>query len=315
MRVLFIGTGEIGVPALEWLLHCGKHEIVGVVAQPDKPVGRKLVLTPPKVKVIAQAAGISVLQPEKIRRAVSELAALQPDIAVVIAYGQILSRAVLDVPKHGCINVHTSLLPLHRGAAPIQAAIREGDGKTGVTIMFMDEGLDTGDILLTEGAPIASDETGGSLHDKLAALAPAVLDRALDLIATGDPPRTPQDNSRATHIGKLTREHGHIDWSRSAAEIERMIRAYNPWPGTFCTLPSETEKPSHLKIHAAKVIPHGEACPVGGTVVSADPKIGLIVSCGSGLLELTEVQVEGGRRMDARTLLRGHSIPIGSLLR
>lgn len=314
MRVLFIGTGDIGVPALEWLLQSKKHEVVGIVAQPDKPVGRKQVLTPPKVKVIAQAAGVPVLQPEKIRRAVDELAALQPDIAVVVAYGQILSRAVLDVPKHGCLNVHTSLLPLYRGAAPIQAAIRAGDAETGVTIMFMDEGLDTGDILLTERVPILPDETGGSLHDKLALLAPAALERALDLIAVGNPPRTPQDNSRATHIGKLTREHGHIDWSKSAAEIERTIRAYNPWPGSYCVLPSEGDKPSHLKIHAARIA-EGEACPTGGTIISADPKQGLIVSCGTGLLELTEVQAEGGKRMEARSLLRGHSLAVGSQLR
>ena len=313
MRVLFIGTGDIGVPALEWLLQCGKHEVVGVVAQPDKPVGRKQLLTPPKVKVIAQAAGVPVLQPEKIRRAVDELAALQPDIAVVVAYGQILSRAVLEVPKHGCLNIHTSLLPLYRGAAPIQAAIREGDAETGITIMFMDEGLDTGDILLTERVPITPEETGGSLHDKLALLAPAELERALDLIAAGNPPRIPQENARATHIGKLTREHGHIDWSKSADEIERTIRAYNPWPGTFCVLPTDGDKQSHLKIHAARIA-EGEACPIGGTVVSSDPNHGLIVSCGSGLLELTEVQIEGGKRMDARSLLRGHSIATGARL-
>jgi methionyl-tRNA formyltransferase len=313
MRVLFIGTGDIGVPALEWLLQSGKHQVVGVVAQPDKPVGRKQLLTPPRVKVIAQAAGVPVLQPERIRLAVDQLAALQPDVAVVVAYGQILSRAVLDVPKHGCLNIHTSLLPLYRGAAPIQAAIREGDTETGITIMFMDEGLDTGDVLLTERVPITPKETGGSLHDKLALLAPAALERALDLIAAGNPPRIPQDNSRATHIGKLTREHGHIDWSKSAADIERTIRAYNPWPGTFCVLPSEGDKHAHLKIHAARIV-EGEACPVGGTVVSSDPKHGLIVACGSGLLELAEVQIEGGKRMDARSLLRGHSIATGTLL-
>jgi methionyl-tRNA formyltransferase len=313
MRVLFIGTGDIGVAALEWLLRCGKHQLAGVVTQPDKPVGRKQLLTPPKVKVIAQAADVPVLQPEKIRRAVDELAALQPDIAVVVAYGQILSRAVLEVPKHGCLNIHTSLLPLYRGAAPIQAAIREGDAETGITIMFMDEGLDTGDILLTEPVPITPKETGGSLHDKLALLAPGALERALDLIAAGNPPRIPQDNSRATHIGKLTREHGHIDWSKSAAEIERTIRAYNPWPGTFCLLPCEGDTQPHLKIHAARMVA-GEACPIGGTVVAGDPKQGLIIACGVGLLELTDVQVEGGKRMDARSLLRGHNIPVGTLL-
>ena len=314
MRVLFIGTGDIGVPSLEWLLKSGRHEVVGVVAQPDKPVGRKQVLTPPKVKVIAQAAGVPVLQPEKIRRAVDELAATKPDIAVVIAYGQILSRAVLDVPRLGCINVHTSILPLYRGAAPIQAAIRAGDAETGATIMFMDEGLDTGDIVLVEKLSLSPDETGGSLHDKLALIAPAALERALDLIAAGNPPRTPQDHAKAIHIGKLTREDGRIDWRKSAVEIERLIRAYHPWPGTFCVLPSSAEKPAQLKIHAARIVPGGEACPVAGTVVAADPKTGLIISCSSGLLELTEVQAEGGKRMDARSLLRGHSIEAGTRL-
>ena len=313
MRVLFIGTGDIGVPSLEWLLASSRHEVIAVVTQPDKPVGRKQVLTPPRVKVIAQTAGVPVLQPERIRRAVDDLAALRPDIAIVIAYGQILPRSVLEVPKYGCLNVHTSLLPLYRGAAPIQAAIRAGDGETGVTIMFMDEGLDTGDILLAERVSIAPGETGGSLHDKLALLAPAALERALDLIAAGDPRRNSQDNSRASHIGKLIREHGHIDWSMNAVEIERTIRAYNPWPGTFCLLPSDDGKPQQLKVHASRVV-EGEVCPVGGTIVSADPKTGLIVSCGSGLLELTEVQAEGGKRMDAHSFLRGRPIPAGSRL-
>lgn len=314
MRILFIGTGDIGVPSLEWLLRSGKHEIVAIVTQPDKPVGRKQVFTPPQVKVVAQAAGVSVLQPVRIRLAVDELAAFQPDVAVVIAYGQILSRAVLDVPRLGCFNVHTSLLPLYRGAAPIQAAIRAGDHETGVTIMFMDEGLDTGDVLLTQRVPITPEDTGGTLHDKLAAIAPVALERALDLIAAGHPPRMPQDDSRATHVGKLTREDGRIDWKLGADEIERTIRAFNPWPGTFCQIETSDGSKVTMKIHAAKMVPHGEACPVGGTVVSADAKAGLIVACGSGLLELCEVQIEGGRRMDARSLLRGHPISAGSRL-
>ncbi len=314
MRVLFIGTGDIGVPTLEWLLQSAKHEVVGVVAQPDKPVGRKQILTPPKVKVIAQAAGVPVLQPEKIRRAVDELTPLQPDIAIVVAYGQILSRAVLDVPAQGCLNVHTSLLPRYRGAAPIQAAIREGDAETGVTIMFMDEGLDTGDILLSERVPITHEDTGGSLHDKLALLAPAALERALDLIVAGDPPRIPQDNSRATHIGKLTRDHGRIDWSKSAVEIERAIRAYDPWPGSHCLLPSGEGKASSLKVHAARWVA-GDACPVGGTIVTADAKQGLFIACGQGLIELLEVQAESGKRLAASDFLRGHSIAVGAVMR
>ena len=302
MRVLFIGTGDIGLPSLEWLLSTTKHEVVGVITQPDKPVGRKLVLTPPEVKVRALAAGVPVIQPERLRRAVDDVKAFDADIAVVIAYGQILSKAVLDAPRLGCINVHASLLPKYRGASPIQAAIREGDAETGVTIMFMDEGLDTGDALLMERMVIAPDETGGSLHDRLALAAPAALEKALDLLASGQPPRSPQDNALATHVGKLTREHGHLDWSQSAAQIERTVRAYTPWPGTFTRLPDG----SPLKVHATQVVPNAEVCPAAGTVITADPKQGLIVACGQGLIELSEVQPESRKRMSAVDFLRGH---------
>lgn len=308
MRILFIGTGEIGLPSLDWLLHhAPEHQLVGVITQPDKPVGRKLVLTPPQVKVQALAAGIPVIQPERLRRAVDEVKAFNADIAVVIAYGQILSKEVLDAPRLGCINVHTSLLPKYRGAAPIQAAIREGDRETGVTIMHMDVGLDTGDIILTKPISIADDETGGSLHDRLALAAPQALKTALDLLATGKAERKPQDNALATHVGKLTREHGHIDWSQSAEQIERTVRAYTPWPGTFTKLPNG----SPLKIHATRLVPNAEACPVGGTIVSTSP---LIVACGQGLLEITEVQAEARKRMSALDFVRGHPLAVGTRL-
>lgn len=310
MRILYIGTGEIGLPSLEWLLHTPKHQVVGVITQPDKPVGRKLVLTPPEVKVRALAAGIPVIQPERLRKAVDEVKAFDADLAVVIAYGQILSKAVLDTPRLGCINVHTSLLPRYRGAAPIQAAIRQGDAVTGVTIMHMDEGLDTGDIILTESLTIAADETGGSLHDRLALAAPAALERALDLLEAGNAPRLAQDNALASHVGKLTREQGHIDWSLSAVEIERLVRAYTPWPGTFCRLPDGAV----LKVHGTRAVPEADACPVAGTVVAADPRLGLVVSCGRGMLQITEVQAEGRKRMPAGEFLRGHSLPAGVCL-
>jgi methionyl-tRNA formyltransferase len=309
MRILFIGTGDIGLPSLEWLLSTPKHEVVGVITQPDKPAGRKLVLTPPEVKVRALAAGLTVLQPPKIRYIVDELKSFQADVAVVVAYGQILPRTVLDVPRLACLNIHASLLPRHRGASPIQAVIREGDAETGVTIMFMDEGLDTGDILLMDAMPILPTDTGGVLHDKLALAAPASLERALDLIAAGHPPRTPQDNALTTHCGKLKREDGRLDWTRSAEALERLIRAYNPWPGTSCLLPDG--KP--LKVHRATII-EGEACPLAGTIVSADPKVGLIISCGTGLLKLEEVQAEGGKRLPAADFLRGHTLEVGTRL-
>lgn len=308
MRVLFIGTGDIGLPSLEWLLDTPEHEVVGVVTQPDKPVGRKQVLTPPRIKVRALAAGKQVIQPPKIRHAVEELKSFNADVAIVVAYGQILSRAVLDAPKFGCLNVHTSLLPRHRGAAPIQAAIRDGDTETGVTIMFMDEGLDTGDILLMKRLPITDDDTGGSLHDKLALQAPAALEEALAHLATSHPPREKQDESKATHVRKLTRQDGRIDWTRSAIELDRLIRAFTPWPGTFCML-----KDMQMKAHRAQLIPNADACPSPGTVVSADAG-GIAVSCGDGLLNLLEVQIEGGKRLSAADFLRGHPLQAGDVL-
>lgn len=312
MRIVFLGTGDIGLPSLEALLASPAHEVVAVVTQPDKPVGRRMVLTPPQAKVRAQAAGVPVLQPERIRHSVEELAALQADTFVVVAYGQILPRTVLGIPRLACLNIHASLLPRHRGAAPIQAAIRDGDAETGVTIMWMDEGLDTGDILLMEKLPIMSDDTGGSLHDKLAGLAPPALMQALALLAEGRATRTPQDHTLATHVKKLERGHGHLDWSLSAVEIERTVRAYDPWPGTFCLLPMAGGTSLQLKIHRAAVVPHGAACPVGGTVLAADDR--LLVSCGGGMLELLEVQLEGKRRMSAAEFLRGHRLEVGQRL-
>jgi len=308
MRILFIGTGDIGLPSLEWLLTQSKHEIVGVVTQPDKPVGRKQVLTPPQIKVRALAAGIPVIQPLKIRHAVEELAAFKADIAIVVAYGQILSRAVLDVPPLGCLNIHASLLPRHRGAAPIQAAIRDGDAETGITIMFMDEGLDTGDMLIKHTLPILPTDTGGVLHDKLAQLAPATLAAALELISAGNPPREKQNNALVTHVRKLTRQDGKLDWQRPAVELERLVRAFTPWPGTHCLLGDV-----QMKIHRAEIIAKADACPAPGTIVAADAQ-GIVVSCGSGLLSLTEVQLEGGKRLSASEFLRGHPLEAGAML-
>ena len=312
MRLVFIGSGDIGLPSLEALLSASGHQVVAVVTQPDRPVGRSQQVTFSQIKQTALAAGVPVLQPEKIRDAVDDLRALQADLFIVIAYGQILSRAVLDAPRLGCLNVHASLLPRHRGASPIQAAIREGDTETGVTIMWMDEGLDTGDVLLMESTPIHYDETGGVLHDRLAAMAPPALLRALQMIAAGNAPRMPQDNTRATITRKLGREHGRIEWNTEAARIERLVRAYHPWPGTYCLLQSADEKLLHLKIWQATVVEHAEACPVGGTILAADER--LLVSCGKGVLELTEVQLEGRKRMSARDFLRGHPLRAGDVL-
>ena len=306
MRLLFIGTGDIGLPSLEWLIATGKHELVGVVTQPDKPAGRRLVLTPPRVKLLALEAGLPVLQPPKIRHAVEELRAFGADAAIVAAYGQLLSPEVLRVPRLGCLNLHASLLPRHRGASPIQAAIREGDAETGITVMYMDEGLDTGDILLMERTRVLADDTGGRLHDRLAALAPSALERALDLLEQGAAPRQPQNSALATHCGKLRREDGRLDWSKSATELERLVRAYDPWPGTFTRL----EGGATLKVHRTSVLPVSGPVLQPGEVLVADSKAGWIVQCGDGWLRLDEVQAEGGRRLPASEFLRGHSVGV-----
>ena len=307
MRVLFIGTGDIGLPVLRWLLATPKHEVIAVVTQPDKPVGRHQVLTPPATKTLAMEHAVPVLQPLKIRHAAEELTALGADVAVVIAYGQILSRAVLDAPRLGCLNLHASLLPRHRGASPIQAAIREGDAETGVTVMFMDEGLDTGDMLLEVTTPILAEDTGGSLHDRLAELAPAALERALDLLAVGQAPRQPQDNALATHAGKLTRADGRLDWTLDASVLERWIRAYQPWPGTHTQLEGAL-----LKVFEAQARPEVTGCPTPGTVLATEES--WLVACGQGALELRQVQIEGGRRLSAAEFLRGHPVEIGTRL-
>lgn len=309
MRIVFLGTGDIGLPSLEALFHSSACEVVAVVTQPDKPVGRKQLLTSPEVKMRALAAGVPVLQPPRIRQAVEELAALNADVFVVVAYGQILPSAVLALPKNGCLNIHASLLPRHRGASPIQAAIREGDAESGITIMWMDEGLDTGDILLQDKLTIGTDETGASLHDRLATLAPHSLARALTLIEQGTASHIPQHHASSTHCRKLEREHGHLDWQCSAVELERLIRAYTPWPGTYSLIPLAGGKMIQLKIHHAKVVDAAEACPTGGTVISANEQ--LLVATGSGLLELVEVQLEGRKRMSAGDFLRGFPLEVG----
>src|SRR5438034_6087677 len=238
MRVVFIGTGEIGVPALQALMRSGEHQVIGVVTQPDKPVGREQRIEPPPIKRALIGTKISVLQPERIkdRQSIEEIRALAPDAIVVMAYGQILPRAILEIPPFACLNLHASLLPRHRGAAPIQAAIAAGDRETGITVIYMDEGLDSGDMLLQSKLEILPNDTGGSLHDGLAELAPAALLQALDQLAAGTAPRIPQDSSLATYAPKLRREDGQIDWTQPAEVIERKIRAVDPWPGAFTQL-------------------------------------------------------------------------------
>jgi methionyl-tRNA formyltransferase len=300
MRIVFIGTGDIGVPTLQALLK-SKDEVVGVVTQPDKPVGRaQLVETPPIKKAVA-ATKLPVLQPPRIkkRQAIEEIRALRPDVIAVMAYGQILPRDILEIPKIACLNLHASLLPRWRGAAPIQAAIAAGDRETGITVMYMDEGLDTGDILLQHTIDILPADTGGSVHDQLAKVAPEALLESLQMLAQGAAPRIPQDNALATAAPKLSREHGRINWSEPAAVIERKIRAFNPWPGAFMTV--STNGTRKLKIFSAEVVDF-QGRP--GEILRNQDE--LVVAAGKAALSLREVQIEGKRRMSAAELLHGH---------
>jgi methionyl-tRNA formyltransferase len=298
MRIVFIGTGEIGVPTLRALVN-SEHEVVAVVTQQDKPVGREQRVEPPPIKKAIGKTRIPILQPARIKdqQATEEIRDIAPDVIVVVAYGQILPRDVLEIPRLSCLNLHASLLPRWRGAAPIQAAIAAGDCETGITAMYMDEGLDTGDILLQRSVEILANDTGGSLHDRLAQIAPEALLESLRLLAAGSAPRIPQDNARATYAPKLKRDDGLIDWSESAEAIEREIRAYNPWPGVFMKVDRQ-----NLKIFSASVV---DLTGKPGEILCSDKD--LIVATGKGALSLAEVQLEGKRRMTAAEFLRGHA--------
>jgi methionyl-tRNA formyltransferase len=298
MRIVFIGTGEIGAPTLRTLVN-SEHEVVAVVTQPDKPVGREQRVEPPPIKKAIGKTRTPILQPARIKdqQATEEIRDIAPDVIVVVAYGQILPRDVLEIPRLACLNLHAALLPRWRGAAPIQAAIAAGDYETGITVMYMDQGLDTGDVLLQRNVEILPNDTGGSLHDRLAQVAPEALLESLRLLAAGNAPRIPQDNARATYAPKLKREHGLIDWSESAEAIESKIRAYNPWPGAFMKLADQ-----HLKIFSASIV---DLTGKPGEILRSDKD--LIVATGKGVLSLAEVQLEGKRRMTAAEFLRGHA--------
>jgi methionyl-tRNA formyltransferase len=309
MRIVFLGTGDIGLPTLRWLLAAPDITVSAVVTQPDKPAGRRMELHAPAIKTLALEHALPVLQPRKIREpaALEDVRAFEPDVIVVMAYGQILPKALLEMPKLACLNLHASLLPRHRGAAPIQAAIEAGDRESGIAVMYMAEGLDTGDVLLARSLPIRRRETGGLLHDRLGLLAPGALAEALQLLAEGSAPRTPQDDSLATYAPKLTREHGAIDWSAGWLATERKIRAMNPWPSAYTWLPGDA--PRKLKVFS--VIVHRRRAGAPGEVLRAD-RHGILVGTGDGSLLLRDVQLEGKRRMAAREFLQGHAVPAGT---
>ena len=306
MRVVFFGTGDIAIPSFRWLLDAPGIEVIALVTQPDKPVGRHQEVQPPEIKKLALAHGVRVLQPLKMRapEAVAEIQALGAELIVVMAYGQILPKGVLDAATLACLNLHASLLPRWRGAAPIQAAIEAGDEKTGVAVMFMDEGLDTGDVLLMREIAIAPDETGGTLHDRLAELAPLALADAVALLREGRAPRTPQPAEGVTHVGKLTREHGQLDFSAGREVVARKVRAMTPWPAASTMLSGK-----RLKIFAATPLAEPSLAP---GVLNAHVD-GLLIGTGDGCVLVGDVQLEGKKRMSAREFLRGHAITDGGI--
>lgn len=311
MRIVFMGTGDIALPGFDWLLSSPDVEVVGVFTQPDKPVGRKQILTPPEVKVRALAQGIPVFQPTSFKKepeSVEALEALQCDIAVVMAYGQILPKSVINAPRIACVNLHASLLPRHRGASPIQAAIRDGDEQSGITLMHIAPKLDSGDQILQSVIDLSPTETGGGLHDRLADLGPGILDEGLPLIFEGKAERKEQDESQVTYSGKLGRADGVIDWTKPALEIERLVRAYDPWPGTSTVLPGKTDRKLKLFPFCEVGESEGEA---PGTVIGHEEA--LVVACGDGTsLRFTgDLQIEGKKRMPIRDFLKGANLEPG----
>lgn len=290
LRIVFAGTPEFAAEHLKALLDT-PHQIIAVYSQPDRPAGRGQKLTPSPVKQLALQHDIPVYQPQTLRDPVAqaELAALKPDLMVVVAYGLILPQVVLDTPRLGCINSHASLLPRWRGAAPIQRAVEAGDAESGVTVMQMEAGLDTGPMLLKVSTPIAATDTGGSLHDRLASLGPQAVIQAISGLAAGNLVGEVQDDSLATYAHKLNKDEARLDWSRPATELERLVRAFHPWPICHSTLNGEA-----LKVHAAAL---GEGSGAPGTIIAAD-KSGLTVACDAGALHLTRLQLPGGKALN-----------------
>lgn len=305
MRIVFMGTPDFAVPSLQALIDAG-HDVCAVYTQPDKPQGRKQILTAPPVKTLALEHDIPVFQPNTLKNEDEQarLRELAPEVIIVVAYGKLLPKAVLDIPPHGCINVHGSLLPRWRGAAPIQWAVIAGDEMAGVTTMQMAEGLDTGDMLLTYETKVGEKETAGELFDRLAQSGAELLTQTLVKLDEITP--RPQDDAQSCYAHMLDKQMAVIDWSKSAHEIDCLIRGLNPWPIALTTLSGE-----RLKVFAAEKA-NGRGEP--GTVLEADPKKGLTVACGEGALRLTEIQMVGGKRMKATDFLRGHAIEVGTKL-
>lgn len=309
MRIVFMGTPDFSVPALKALVEAG-HEVTAVVTQPDKPKGRGKAVQLTPVKEQALAYGIPVYQPRRVREPefIEIMKEQRPDAVVVVAFGQIIPQAILDIPRYGCVNIHASLLPKYRGAAPIQWAVIDGEEKTGITTMKMDAGLDTGDMLEQEEVAIMPDETGGSLHDKLCQVGGRLILSTLKGLEDGSVTPRPQPETGSCYASRLTKELGDIDWSRDAAAIERLIRGLNPWPSAYTAFGGKT-----LKLWEAKVMEEAgfEDAPCGQVVVC--DRHTLAVKTGKGLLSIRELQLEGKKRMDVEAFLRGFPMEAGAV--
>ena len=310
MRVIFMGTPDFATGTLEEIVLAG-HEVVGVVTQPDKPKGRGKNLMPTPVKEVAMKYNLPVYQPKKVREPefVEVLRGLKPDVMVVAAFGQIISKEILEMPKYGCINVHASLLPAYRGAAPIQWAVINGDKESGVTIMQMDEGIDTGDMIEKVVVPIAEDETDGSLFDKLSEAGAKLCVKVLQDLEDGKAVREKQPEESTTPYARMIdKKMGAIDWEKPAKEIEQLIRGLNPWPSAYTRLQGKT-----LKIWKAEVLlEHSQEAPGQITEVTKDS---IVVQTGQGRLKILELQLEGKKRMDAASFLRGYALKEGESFR
>lgn len=309
MRVVFMGTPDFAVKILDAVAAAG-HEVVLAVTQPDKPKGRSKAQQFPPVKECALRHGIEVFQPKRIREDanVEHLKSYAPDIIIVAAFGQILPKSILDLPEYGCINVHASLLPKYRGAAPIQWAIINGDEITGVTTMRMDIGVDTGDMIAKREVRIAADETGGSLFDKLADAGAKLIVETMEQLAQHTAVFTPQNNEASTHTSMITKELGNIDWRKPAVEIERLIRGLTPWPSAYTYLNHKC-----LKLWRAHVVGRESGCAPGTVLIEG--KKSLLVQTGEHLLALDEVQLEGKKRMDIASFSNGYPVEAGTVLR
>lgn len=304
MRVVFMGTPDFAVPSLARLLECG-HEVPAVFTQPDKPAGRGHKLTPPPVKKLAAAQNLTVYQPDTLHDAQvqSMLRDLAPDVIAVVAYGKLLPPQVLEIPRLGCVNVHGSLLPKYRGAAPIQWSVLNGDSEAGVTTMYMAQGLDCGDMILKESVALGKEETAGELYERLAPIGADLLIKTLELLEKGNAPREKQDDALSSTAPMLTKQMARLDFTQSAEQLTRLINGMNPWPVAHTLLDGNL-----LKVYRARPV-DGRGAP--GETLAAK---GFVAACGQGALELLEIQAHGGKRMAAADYLRGHPVKPGTKL-